>query len=85
MVVLGSSRKNEMQATVVTFYTNADAMFASKVLGSLDNPGRLIPLPRAISAGCGYAWRDDPSKKELVTTTLNNAKVKFENIVDIEL
>ena len=41
-------RKKELKL-VVTFHTTADAM-AEEV------PGRLIPVPRVISAGCGLAW-----------------------------
>ena len=41
---------------VVTFYTTADAMAMEKACKEQKAPGRLIPVPRAISAGCGLAW-----------------------------
>lgn len=42
---------------VISFQTTRDAMeFERKCM---DNaiPGRLIPVPREITAGCGLAWR----------------------------
>ena len=48
-------RKKELKL-VVTFHTTADAMAMEKVCQELRVPGRLIPVPREISAGCGLAW-----------------------------
>ena len=48
-------RKKEMKL-VVTFHTTADAMAMEKACKERNTPGRLIPVPRAISAGCGLAW-----------------------------
>lgn len=41
---------------VVTFHTTADAMAMEKACKAQNAPGRLIPVPRAISAGCGLSW-----------------------------
>ena len=41
---------------VVTFHTTADAMAMEKACKNAAVPGRLIPVPRMISAGCGLAW-----------------------------
>lgn len=48
-------RKKELKL-VVTFHTTADAMAMEKACQELHVPGRLIPVPREISAGCGLAW-----------------------------
>ena len=41
---------------VVTFHTTSEAMAAEKACKQYGAPGRLIPVPRSISAGCGLAW-----------------------------
>lgn len=41
---------------MITFHTTADAMAMEKACRELGVPGRLIPVPREISAGCGLAW-----------------------------
>lgn len=48
-------RKKELKL-VVTFHTTADAMAMEKACKAEEVPGRLIPVPRVISAGCGLAW-----------------------------
>ena len=42
---------------VLSFRTTAEAMAWEKHCLAAGIPGRLIPLPREISAGCGLAWR----------------------------
>lgn len=52
-------RKKELKL-VVTFHTTADAMGMEQLCKREDIPGRLIPVPRSVSAGCGLAWCADP-------------------------
>ena len=42
---------------VLSFRTTLQAMEWEKQCLAAGVPGRLIPLPREISAGCGLAWR----------------------------
>lgn len=42
---------------VLSFRTTLEAMEWEKRCQNQQVPGRLIPLPREISAGCGLAWR----------------------------
>lgn len=50
---------------VLSFRTTLEAMEWEKRCLAADVPGRLIPLPREISAGCGLAWRMQPEEFEL--------------------
>ena len=52
-------RKKELKL-VVTFHTTADAMGMEQLCRKENLPGRLIPVPRSLSAGCGLAWCADP-------------------------
>jgi hypothetical protein len=61
---------------VVAFPSTADAMAADSILSGLPHPGRLIPVPRTISAGCGYAWKDDLQKKETIQKLLADADIE---------
>lgn len=42
--------------TVVAFHTTTDALTMEAYCGANNVPGRLIPLPTIISAGCGMCW-----------------------------
>ena len=50
---------------VLPFRTTLEAMEWEKQCTERGVPGRLIPLPREISAGCGLAWRMLPEEFEL--------------------
>lgn len=50
---------------VLSFRTTLEVMEWEKRCLAADVPGRLIPLPREISAGCGLAWRMLPEEFEL--------------------
>lgn len=41
---------------VITFHTTTDAMAMEQMCKNANADGRLIPVPRLISAGCGLAW-----------------------------
>ena len=42
---------------VVTFHTTAAAIGMEKLCAARGLAGRLIPVPRALTADCGMAWR----------------------------
>ena len=41
---------------ILTFHTTSAAMAMELYCKEHDIPGRLIPVPRELSAGCGLAW-----------------------------
>lgn len=47
--------KKEMKL-VITFHTTTEAMAMESACKAASADGRLIPVPRSISAGCGLAW-----------------------------
>ncbi len=49
---------------VITFHTTAEAMAAERAFKEGGIPGRLIPVPRQISAGCGLAWSGPIEERE---------------------
>jgi hypothetical protein len=44
---------------LATFRTTAGAIAMEKYAAEAGLPGRLIPVPRAITADCGMAWRTE--------------------------
>lgn len=49
---------------VVTFRTTAGAMAMERCCQEEGLPGRLIPVPRAITAGCGICWAAPAEARE---------------------
>ena len=48
---------------VITFNTTTEAMAMEKTCKETGAEGRIIPVPRAISAGCGLAWCAKPESR----------------------
>ncbi len=67
-------RKAEM-ALVVTFYTTAGAMAMEKLAASRGIPGRLIPVPRALTSDCGIAWRSDVDQAPALRQAAEEARL----------
>ena len=72
-------RKKELKRGV-TFHTTADAMAMEKACKESGTPGRVIPVPRVISAGCGLAWCADLSAREEITAMMQEAGIEPEDL-----
>ncbi|HJC92416.1 DUF3343 domain-containing protein [Mediterraneibacter glycyrrhizinilyticus] len=70
-------RKKELKL-VVTFHTTADAMAMEKVCGEKKVPGRLIPVPRSISAGCGLSWCAPLDAREHILEVMKETSIEEE-------
>ena len=70
-------RKKELKL-VVTFHTTADAMAMEKTCKEKNAPGRLIPVPRAISAGCRLAWCAALEEREAILSVMGEAGIESE-------
>ena len=60
-------------ALVISFQETAQALAAEALFTRLSLPGRIIPLPSRISAGCGLAWRMTPEDWEHWNSLLDPA------------
>lgn len=63
---------------VVTFHTTADAMAMEKACREQGVPGRLIPVPRALSAGCGLSWCAAVEEKAAIAKAMNQSNIEAE-------
>lgn len=58
--------REKTEKCVVTFRTTTGAMAMERLCHAGGLPGRLIPVPRTITAGCGMCWAASPSAREAV-------------------
>ena len=64
----------------MTFPTTTQAMKMEKAARACGAPGRLIPVPREISAGCGMAWSAEAEAKEALKRLISDAGIEAEGI-----
>lgn len=75
-------RKKEPKV-IITFHTTAGAIEMEKNCRAQEVPGRIIPVPRELSAGCGLAWCSPEGEKELLGALLEQRKIEWEDMVQM--
>ena len=68
---------------VISFNKTVDAMAYEEYCLKNKIGGRLIPLPKEISAGCGLAWKCDTDKKEEMINTLKALNIECDKMVEL--
>lgn len=68
---------------IVTFHTTADAIAFEKVCKETGKDGRMIPVPRELSAGCGLAWCAAPEKKEELQELAEKQSLLYEEMTEL--
>ena len=77
--------RRKTEQLVVSFHTTADAMAMEQISRERKLPGRLIPVPRMISAGCGLAWRMMPEEYETYKDSLTAAGIPFQDVQPVRM
>ncbi len=72
-------------ALVVTFPSTAAAMSCEELCAKEGLPGRMIPVPGEISAGCGLAWKAEPTQREVLEQAFSQAGLAVEAFSVIEM
>lgn len=67
----------------VTFHTTAAAMAMEKACAEDGIEGRLLPVPRVLSADCGIAWRSEPETRAAIESLLARRSIEFERLSEI--
>ena len=67
----------------ISFHTSAEAMATEKVAALNNIKGKLVPLPRRISASCGMAYETDISSKDLIKNLLEANDIEWDEFIEI--
>ena len=70
---------------ILTFSTTTQAMSMEKECGKEKIPGRMIPVPREITAGCGLAWKMTAEEYNKYKKVLENLNIPVEQKALIDL
>ncbi len=75
-------REKKLQV-VISFESTTHAMAVEDYCLKNNIPGRLIPLPKEISAGCGLAWKSELRDKELLITAFKNNDITYDGVYEL--
>ena len=70
---------------IITFATTTQAMAMEKFCMEQGLPGRIIPVPREITAGCGLSWKAAPVDREILEAALAEHGVKWQEMHILEI
>lgn len=70
---------------VVTFATTSDAMAMEAVAREHGIPGRIIPVPTEIDAGCGLAWSAEANERAQLVERIAQYGLAHEGLFEVNM
>ncbi len=67
-----------------SFPTTSAAMKAEITCREAGIPGRLVPIPGEITAGCGLAWMSEPDQETGIRAFFDARGLEYENSYILE-
>lgn len=77
--------RRKVRTAVASFHTTTDALAFKQAAVSEGLCGRLAPIPRQLSAGCGMAWLEPEVEAELLELLAQRSGIELEQAVVLEL
>ena len=77
--------RKKQEKVVFAFASTAIAMKMEKTMKEANAPGRLIPVPKEITAGCGLSYIVNPEEKEQVEAIMKENDITAEIVVNLML
>ena len=77
--------RQKRERCVITFPTTTAAMEMESACREAGLPGRLIPVPRVITAGCGLCWAAPPESREALEELVMTEGVQIDGIYAVQM
>lgn len=77
--------REKTKKAVFTFHTTTMAMKMEQRARETGCPGRLIPVPRQISSGCGMAWSVPAQERPAAESLIREHGIETEGIYELLL
>ena len=77
--------RDKTPKVVITFSTTTDAIALESESKSdpAALPGRIIPVPSEISAGCGLSWCAEESDREVLLAGIRDKNLAYEGVFSV--
>lgn len=77
--------REKTERVVFTFHTTTMAMKMEQAAKETGKPGRLIPVPRQISSGCGMAWSAPAGDRREAELLVREYGIETEGVYELLL
>lgn len=78
-------RKVKIVRTVVSFQNTTAALAMEAACKQYNIPGRIIPVPNQITAGCGFSWCAPKENREQIEQFVAEHQLSYSQIYTIEI
>ena len=69
---------------IIAFETTTNALYAEKMFKENNCDGRIIPLPKAVDAGCGLCWTSKKIfDKGYWKKVMEENKINYQKITEV--
>ena len=77
--------KYTVSSLIVTFFTTAEAMATQRICMKMQIPGKLISVPRALTADCGIAWASPSAESDRLRDAIKEAEIEVSGFYEMEV
>ncbi len=81
---MGGRNVTKGNKLIITFPTTTAAIAWERVCKAEELPGRLIPVPPHIKAGCGLAWLTIAEYREHILKGTREFDLEYDQVVELE-
>ncbi|MBQ7800889.1 MAG: DUF3343 domain-containing protein [Oscillospiraceae bacterium] len=78
-------KKRNIVRTVVSFQNTTQALAMEAACKAHGIPGRIIPVPNQITAGCGFSWCAPKEDRERIEHFITEQQLTYSQIYTIEI
>lgn len=75
--------REKVPTLIITFPTTTQAMQMEEKCRLHHAPGRMIPVPGEVSAGCGLAWSTQPIYRKDMDLLIKEQDIQIEAMTEI--
>ena len=75
--------REKKDALIITFASTTQAMAVEKHCHANDLPGLIIPVPRAITAGCGLSWCAPLERRSEIEALVKAESMDYDGFYEI--
>ena len=68
---------------IISFKSTTAAMGFETYCKQNQIPGRLIPIPREISAGCGLSWCTEPANRPIIDKVIQTQQINIDGMYEL--
>lgn len=77
--------REKILRVIVTFHTTTEAMAMDAYCAQNGVPGRLIPVPSIITAGCGMCWSAPAAERAAVLSAVESGGIRSAGVYEMLL